>query len=301
MSIKWAACMLGSLRRASQLTSIGLALLVATMPVAVSQTLEETVTEWETRLDARVGVALRHVSSNWEWAYQGDERFPMCSTFKSLLCGAVLERVDAGEESLTDHVMYRADDLVTYSPVTEHHAGTGMNVGELCEAAITRSDNTAANLLLGRVGGPAGLTAFLREIGDEYSRLDRWETELNESIPGDPRDTTMPSAIVATLARLLFGDVLSEDASSVLRQWMIETQTADSLIRASLPEGWEIGDKTGAGLNGSRGIVAFLVTPDDEAYVVAIYITETEADFSTRNEAIAAIGRAVIAEVEGRR
>lgn len=292
--------MLLRLKRASCLAPIGLLLFLANTGFAGSQPLTETVTAWEQRLDARVGVMLRHVGSDWERTYRDDERFPMCSTFKSLLCGAILARVDAGEEDLAHHVTYRAEDLVTYSPVTERHVGAGMSVGTLCGAAITMSDNTAANLLLKRVGGPGGLTEFLLGIGDAHSRLDRWEPALNESVPGDPRDTTTPLAMTASLERLLFGDVLSQRSASALRQWMIDARTADDLIRAHLPDGWEIGDKTGAGQNGSRAIVAFLVAPDDETYVAAIYLTETDAPMSLRNEAIAQIGKAMIAEIEMR-
>ena len=292
--------MLHRLKRVSCLVVIALAVSIATIGVAEAQPLSQTVTAWEKRLEGRVGVMLRHVSSDWEWAYREDERFPMCSTFKSLLCGAVLARVDAGDENLADHVTYLAEDLVTYSPITEENVSSGMSVGELCEAAITMSDNSAANLLLERVGGPQGLTGFLVGIGDATSRLDRWEPELNESVPGDLRDTTTPRAIVTSLEQLLFGDVLSQRSASVLKQWMIDDKIADGLIRAHLPDGWTIGDKTGAGENGSRGIIAFLVTPEDETYVAAIYVTESDADFSHRNEAIAEIGRAMIAEIESR-
>ena len=224
----------------------------------------------------------------------------MSSTFKPLLCGAVLARVDAGSESLSNQVTYRSEDLVTYSPVTEEHVDTGMNVADLCEATITISDNTAGNLLLERIGGPGGLTEFLRGTGDTTTRLDRWETALNEAVPGDPRDTTTPRAILATLEDLLFGDVLHPQSAARLQQWMIDDQVADALIRAHLPAGWQIGDKTGAGGHGSRAIIAFLRTPKEETYMAAIYLTESEAEFTVRNEAIADIGRVMIAEIQAR-
>ncbi len=268
--------------------------------IAESKPLPEIVVSWENRLDARIGVMARQVSSDWERTYRADERFPMCSTFKSLLCGAILARVDAGEEDLDNHVSFLAEDLVTYSPITERHVGEGMSVGKLCEAAITRSDNTAGNLLLERIGGPAGLTAFLVGIGDSHSRLDRWETELNESIPGDHRDTTTPRSIASSLERLLFGEILRESSATTLRQWLVDDKMADGLLRAHLPAGWKIGDKTGAGEYGSRGIVGFLLNADDEAFVVAIYLTETESGISLRNEAISDIGRAIIREIDMR-
>ncbi len=133
----------------------------------------------------------------------------MMSTFKVLLCGAVLSRVDAGQEQLGRRIHYSQNDLVEYSPVTEKHLTDGMTVRELCSAAITMSDNTAANLLLTTIGGPKELTAFLHNMGDHVTRLDRWEPELNEAIPNDERDTTMPAAMATTLRKLLTGELLT--------------------------------------------------------------------------------------------
>ncbi|RBW58901.1 class A beta-lactamase [Ruegeria sp. A3M17] len=267
---------------------------------AQAQTLTETVQRWERRLDARIGLLLYDPSNEWEVSYRADELFPMSSTFKPLLCGAVLAEVDAGTESLSDHVTYQSTDLVDYSPVTSKHVETGMTVGALCEATMTISDNAAANLLLRHLDGPAGLTEFLRTNGDDITRLDRWETALNEATPGDPRDTTTPRAILATLDRLLFGRALSPASSTQLRQWMIDDQVADGLIRAQVPDGWTIGDKTGAGGHGSRAIVAFLQTPGPRTYLAAIYLTESDAPLPERNAVLSDIGRAMIAEIAAR-
>ena len=265
-----------------------------------AQDLQQTVSTWEKRLDARIGVVLRDTSSDWEISMRAEERFPMSSTFKSLLCGAVLARVDAGLEDLSRRVTFSADDLVTYSPVTENHLHNGLTIGELCEATVTLSDNTAGNLLLDTVGGPEGLTAFLRNIGDQTTRLDRWETALNEAVPGDPRDTSSPSAILNTLEMLLLGDVLEPASAAQLRQWMIDDQVADALIRAHLPEDWVIGDKTGAGGNGSRAIIAFIQPEADVHYFAAIYLTESGADFALRNQVVSEIGQAMITEIAAR-
>ncbi|WP_170559005.1 class A beta-lactamase [Ruegeria atlantica] len=265
-----------------------------------AQSLTETVRTWEDRLDARIGALLYEPGSDWQVSYRADELFPMSSTFKTLLCGAVLAKVDAGSERLSDTVTYQSSDLVDYSPLTSKHVETGMSVGALCEATMTISDNTAANLLLQRLDGPAGLTGFLRTIGDDVTRLDRWETALNEATPGDPRDTTTPHAILATLDRLLFGEALSVTSSAQLKQWMIEDQVADELIRAHVPDGWTIGDKTGAGGHGSRAIVAFLQTPEPRTYLAAIYLTESDAPFPERNAVLSDVGRAMIAEISAR-
>ncbi|EFS9855673.1 TPA: serine hydrolase, partial [Escherichia coli] len=157
--------------------------LLATLPLAVHASPQplEQIKQSESQLSGRVGmIEMDLASGRTLTAWRADERFPMMSTFKVVLCGAVLARVDAGDEQLERKIHYRQQDLVDYSPVSEKHLADGMTVGELCAAAITMSDNSAANLLLATVGGPAGLTAFLRQIGDTVPRLDRWETELNE-------------------------------------------------------------------------------------------------------------------------
>lgn len=180
--------------------------LIAALPLAVfasPQPLEQIKIS-ESQLAGRVGyVEMDLASGRTLAAWRASERFPLMSTFKVLLCGAVLARVDAGDEQLDRRIHYRQQDLVDYSPVSEKHLADGMTVGELCAAAITLSDNSAGNLLLKIVGGPAGLTAFLRQIGDNVTRLDRWETELNEALPGDVRDTTTPASMATTLRKLL--------------------------------------------------------------------------------------------------
>ena len=254
-----------------------------------------TVKQAESQLQGRVGYAeLDLASGQLLSGYRAGERFPMMSTFKVLLCGAVLSRVDTGEEQLDRRIHYRQQDLVEYSPVTEKHLTDGLTVGELCAAAITLSDNTAANLLLTTLGGPQGLTTFLRHSGDQTSRLDRWETELNEARPGDVRDTTTPEAMARTLRNLLTGRVLSPASQQQLQRWMVEDKVAGPLLRSVLPAGWFIADKTGAGNRGSRGIIAALGPDGKAARIVVIYLTGTPAAMDERNKQIAAIGATLI-------
>ncbi|UWR50069.1 class A beta-lactamase [Phaeobacter inhibens] len=264
---------------------------------ALASDLAETIRNWEQALDARLGVLLVHPATGWEIAHNADDRFPLNSTFKPLLCAAILSQVDRGTEDLTAQVEIRRKDLVSHSPVTERYIGTTRSLAQLCDAAITRSDNTAANLLLERIGGPEGFTEYMQTSGDLITRLDRWETDLNSATPGDPRDTASPRSVLSTLHAALSGTMLSGSSSAQLADWMQRDQLADDLIRAHLPEGWTIGDKTGAGGHGSRGIIAFLRDPQGHEYLAAIYITETNADFSRRNQAISDIGRAMIAEI----
>lgn len=250
--------------------------------------------EIEASLGGRAGFAILDTETGTQWSYRAEERFPMMSTFKAFACAAVLARTDAGQEDLERPVAIEQSDLVTYSPVTEPLAGTSMTLAELCHATMTTSDNTAGNLVLRSLGGPEGFTGFMRSIGDGTTRLDRWETELNEARPGDPRDTTTPAAVAASLQKLVLGDVLSGTARRQLRDWLAGNEVADALLRASLPEGWRIGDRTGAGENGSRGIIAVIWPPERQPVLAAIYLTGTMADMDARNEAIAEIGGVLV-------
>nr|BCT99356.1 class A beta-lactamase [uncultured bacterium] len=279
---------------------MSLALALAAPLPASAGALTETVRQMETENGSRIGLALAQSGAAPVETHRAGERFPMASTFKVLACAAVLARVDRGDEDLGRTVAYAAADLVTYSPVTEKHVATGMTVGALCEAAITLSDNTAANLLLARIGGPAGLTAFLRDSGDAVTRLDRTETTLNEATPGDPRDTTTPEAMLATLDRLLFGSVLSPASRRQLEAWMQADKVADGLIRASLPAGWQIGDKTGAGGHGTRGIVAVIRPPAGKPWLAVISMTGRDQPLKARDAVIARIGRGVIDSIADR-
>jgi beta-lactamase class A len=220
----------------------------------------------------------------------------LTSTFKLLAAGAVLAQVDAGRMRLDDRIRYGREELVTYSPVTERHAGAnGMTVGQLCEATMTLSDNTAANLLVRGLGGPEGLTAWLRGIGDHVTRLDRWETALNEARPGDPRDTTTPAAMLATMQRLTLGNVLSPGSRAQLVAWLRANRTGDTRLRARLPTGWQAGERTGTGPNGTSNDVGLLWPPDGSPLLVAAYLTEGAADMATRDAALADVGAAVAA------
>ncbi|MGB7479584.1 MAG: class A beta-lactamase, partial [Burkholderiaceae bacterium] len=197
---------------------------------------------------ARLGVALFDSSSGQTHSYRGEERFPLCSTFKLLAAALVLRRVDQGRERLARRVRFSAADLVDYSPVTAGRVGgSGMTLAELCHAAVTRSDNTAGNLLLQSFGGPLQLTAFTRALGDPATRLDRIEPDLNEAAPGDPRDTTTPDGMLASLRQLLLGEALSANSRRQLLDWLLADQTGGTRLRARLPAGWRVADKTGTG------------------------------------------------------
>lgn len=246
------------------------------------------------RHGGRLGVFALDTGTGRTLAHRGDERFAMCSTFKLLLAAQVLAAVDAGEERLDRRLGWAPDDLVSWSPVVEKHDGAaGLPVAALCEATMTISDNTAANLLLAEHGGPAGLTTWLRGIGDEVTRLDRNEPTLNEAAPGDPRDTTTPAAMVATLQKLLLGDVLSDASRSLLTGWAIANQTGDKRLRAGLP-GWRVGDKTGTNNIGNANDIGILWPPGERAPIlVAAYYAESTSTPAQRDAVLADVGRRV--------
>ena len=255
----------------------------------------EALADLEHSLGARLGVAMRDTGSGARFAFRAEERFPLTSTFKFLAAAAVLAKVDAGKDTLHRRVVYAKSDIVTYSPETEKHAGEGMALGAICEAAITLSDNTAGNLMLAAIGGPEGLTRFARKLGDEVTRLDRIETALNEASPGDPRDTTSPSAMLGNLEKLLLGDALETASRERLTAWLIANKTGDTRLRAGLPAGWRVGDKTGAGGNGTANDLAIVWPPGRKPILIAAYLTQCDRGMDARNQALAEVARILTA------
>ncbi|KAA0699893.1 class A beta-lactamase [Neorhizobium sp. P12A] len=255
---------------------------------------DKQLAELEKKTGGRLGVAVLDTETNISLGYRENERFFMCSTYKALAAGFVLARADKGEEKLDRRVMFGKDALVSYSPVTEKHAGTdGMTVAELCEAAITMSDNTAGNLLLDSFGGPSALTAWLRATGDDETRLDRREPDLNEAKKGDLQDTTTPDSMLDTIGLLTLGDTLSEASRNHLIDWMVADKVGDARLRAGVPKDWKIGDKTGTGNNGALGDIAVIWPPDRGPFIVAVYIAEATAPMKDLNDVFAAVGKLV--------
>lgn len=252
--------------------------------------------ELERRHAGRICVSILDLGNGKRLDHRGDERILMCSTFKALAAAFVLARVDKGEEKLDRRVTFTEKDLVkSGSPVTEAHVGApGMTVAELCDAAVTRSDNTAGNLLLESFGGPEALTAFCRSLGDEVSRLDRTETELNyHDGPDDIRDTTSAGAMLETLRKLLFTEVLSGASRSQLAAWLILNKTGDARLRAGVPKTWLAGDKTGTNgdKDGNANDVAILWPPDRAPIIVTAFCEIPAIAADERNAVIAEIGR----------
>jgi beta-lactamase class A len=252
-----------------------------------------TFAELEKTQGGRVGVAAVDTATDRQWGHRAEERFPMCSTFKFLLAAAVLQRVDRQQETLERVLEIPPQPLLSNSPLTEPHAGGKMTVADLCHAVLTRSDNTAANLLLERIGGPAGITAFSRAIGDPVTRLDRMEPALNECRDGDPRDTTSPQAMAGDLSSLLLGNVLSPPSRDRLTRWMEACLTGLDRLRSSLPKGWRAADKTGSNGAHTSNDIAVLWPPGRPPVIIAAYITQCAGPESKRAGMLAEIGRLV--------
>lgn len=245
----------------------------------------------ETEFDARLGVYGVDTGSGRTVEHRADERFAYASTFKALAAAGVLDQASTAE--LDEVVRYTSADLVTYSPVTEQQVDTGMTLRELADAAVRYSDNTAANLLLRRLGGPGGLEGALRGIGDQVTQVDRIETDLNEAIPGDDRDTSTPRALASDLQAYAVGDALSEEDRVVLTDWLRRNTTGDELIRAGVPAGWEVGDKTGAGGYGTRNDIA-VVWPPGRAPIVLAVLSSREAQDAEYDDALIARATEVV-------
>jgi len=248
----------------------------------------------------RLGVTLLDTATGERTGHRMDERFPMCSTFKVLASGAILHNVDTGKENLERRIYFSEADLVTYSPETTKHVGpVGMTVAELCKAAITLSDNTAANLLLASIGGPQGLTAFVRSLRDPVTRLDRIETALNEALPGDPRDTTTPNAMASDLRTLVLGDTLSAKSREQLTAWLAANTTGGKRLRAGLPAGWRVGDKTGTGGRGTANDAAVIWPVARAPVIVTVYLTGATVSADQQSAVIASVGRAATMALMG--
>jgi beta-lactamase class A len=242
-------------------------------------------------IGGRVGAYMLDTQSQLELQFNARERFAMCSTFKLLLAAAVLRRVDAQTLSLDDRLPLRPEDLVPYAPITSAHVAAGsMTVRDLCAAAVTVSDNPAANILLESIDGPAGLTRFVRGIGDRVTRLDRTEVELNANLPGDPRDTTTPLAMAHSMEKVLLGDVLSPQSRLQLIAWLRQSTTGLRRLRSGVPGDWKAGDKTGNGANGAANDLLIAWPPRRSAVIGAAYLSGSKQPGRALDEAHAEIG-----------
>lgn len=265
--------------------------------------LNSSMAEVEKRSGGRLGVAALDLQTGQRFAWRGDQRFRMCSTFKMPLSAAILRRVDQGRERLDRVIPYGPEVLMGNSNATKQNLGKGMTVGALCEATIIWSDNAAANLLLDALApkqGPEAMTRFLRAIGDQTTRVDRYEPEMNTGPESDPRDTTTPTAILATWKALLVDDALSPASRKRLTAWVVDNRTGDKRLRAGLPRGWTVGDKTGNNGESITNDIAIAWPPGRKPLLIAAFHDRGSADDDKRSAVLAQVARAIVAGGFGR-
>ncbi len=221
------------------------------------ETLDERLYGLEEQYDARLGVYAVDTGSGQTIDYQSEERFAYASTHKALAVGVLLQQTSM--EDLDKRIHYTADDLVDYSPITEKNVETGMTLKEISDASIRFSDNTAANLIFNEIGGPEGFKTSLRAIGDDVTEPENIEQKLNDVKPGDIHDTSTAKALTESLRAFALEDVLEEEQRTLLVEWLKGNTTGDALIRAGVPDGWEVGDKTGlAAAYGTRNDIGII-------------------------------------------
>ena len=280
---------LGGAALASALIPAALARAASAVPTAAVS--EADFAALEKASGGRLGVCLWNPASGARYGHRLDERFPMCSTVKFPLAAAILRQADLGKLSLDQRVPVHQSDIIDHSPFTERHVGKSLTVRDLCRATMIVSDNAAANLLLPLVGDPAGLTGFLREHGDRVTLSARNEPELNRFAPGDPRDTTSPAAMAGNLQRFLLGDVLTEASRQQLADWLIDNQTGDARLRAGLPTGWRVGDKTGSnGRDTTNDIAVLWPLAAGTPWLLTSYLQGSALDDDGRNGILRQIG-----------
>jgi len=252
------------------------------------------------RIGGRLGVHVLDSQSGKRFGIDENSRYAMASTFKLPLAAALLWQVDHGAFSLERTLPITRRDLQQHSPTVEARLAAGaenMTIRDLCAAVITVSDNAAANLLLAGIGGPRALTTFMRSIGDEVTRFDRAEPDLNTNLPGDPHDTTSPRAMVESMLRIFTQSVLSLQSRALLIDWMDSSRTGLERVRAGIPKGWQVGDKTGTGENGAVNDLVITYPPGRRPILIAAYMSDSKLDGKALDAAHAEIG-AIVAHEE---
>ncbi|WP_328392930.1 class A beta-lactamase [Nocardia sp. NBC_00416] len=237
--------------------------------------LSNTLMALEAKYNVLFGIAAVDTRGGRTFEWNAGERYAMCSTFTVYAVAAVLRLAERGELDLNDKVPITRQDIVVNSPVTSDNVGEVMSYYELSRAALVRSDNTAGNLLLRRLGGPGAVTEFARSIGDAQTRLDRWEPELDEALPADPRDTTTAAAFAGGYQKLILGNALAVDYRRMLTSWMRSSVTSRERMRRGLPVGWVAADKTGSGAYGTANDAGVVWSPTGTSIALVIFSRST--------------------------
>ncbi|MCT8864630.1 class A beta-lactamase [Shewanella xiamenensis] len=287
--------MLKKLSDYKKTTLIAICLMSISNSNASPLSVKQTVNEFE-RQGWNIGVSVIENSSNNVYSINGDERFSTNSTVKALACAIVLSEVDKNAVSLNDAMMINEQDVVSHSPVMKEFIGKKVTLADACKATMTYSDNTAANFAIKKSGGPEGITSFLRSIGDDITRADRYEPDLNTNPEGDLRDTSTANTMAANFNKLLLGNILSTQSKEQLKNWMMGNKVADNMLRLVLPTGWEIADRTGANSYGARGIISMVWSESQQPLIISIYIKKEKTSIEEREKVISEIGRVIFTE-----
>lgn len=273
---------------------VTLALTIPIVSSAFALNLDEQVKLYE-KEGWKIGLSILF-SDNKSISINGNKRFPLDSTVKSLACANVLNKVDAKKISLNHYMIISDKNMMEYSPVAKDYLNKPFSLEQACKAANEYSDNTAANFAILSGGGPEGLTAFMREIGDTITRSDRYEPELTINPENDLRDTTTPDAMNQSMREILTGKILSDASKNQLKEWMINNKVADNMLRASLPEGWKIADRSGASDYGLRGITSMVWSNYHEPVFITIYVRKADTSLDERSEVIRILGSHIFNE-----
>ncbi|RAY77953.1 carbapenem-hydrolyzing class A beta-lactamase [Enterobacter cloacae] len=256
----------------------------------------DEINKLEKDFNGRIGVYALDTGSGKSFSYRANERFPLCSSFKGFLAAAVLKSFQDNQLNIYQIVNYNTRNLEFHSPITTRYKENGMTLGDMAAAALQYSDNGATNIILERyIGGPEGMTKFMRSIGDDYFRLDRWELDLNTAIPGDERDTSTPAAVAKSLKNLALGNILNEDEKQTYQTWLKGNTTGAARIRASVPTDWEVGDKTGScGAYGTANDYAIVWPKNRAPLIISVYTTKSEKEAKHDDKVIAEASRIAI-------
>ncbi len=282
-----------SRRRSLVLAAIATPFAGLYMPVFASNQKNSAINSELEKLEAsangRLGVAAINTGNGMQVHYRADERFPFCSTFKTIVAAAILKKSATNSDLLGKRIRYNKDEVEKsgYAPITQKHIADGMTIAELCAATLQYSDNAAANLLIKELGGPAAVTAYVRTIGDDTFRLDRWEPELNTAIPGDLRDTSTPAAMAKSVQQLTLGNALALPQREQLVNWLKGNTTGGKRILAGVPKGWIVGDKTGTGSYGTTNDAGVIWPATGAPIVAVVYFTQNDKNAAPRDDVIA--------------
>ncbi len=244
-----------------------------------------------------LGVSALNTANNTRIQFHAEKRLPMGCTSKVIGVSAILKKSMTDTHLLQQKITYKKEDLASWSPITSKYVSQGMTIFELCAAAITASDNTAMNLLAEKLGGPQGINAFARSIGDSTFRLDHGWPEEAQFGPADLFDSSTPAAMEKSLQRLAFGDVLTVPLREQLQTWLKSSTTGNERIRAGVPQGWIVGDKTGTGsYYGTTNDIAIIWPPNCAPIIAVIYFTHDKKEAVKEDKVVASATQILMSE-----